>query len=214
MNNSSIPARTRVKICGITRPQDGAAAAAAGADAIGLVFYPVSPRAVTIARALAICAELPPFVARVALFVNASEADIRAVLDQVPIDLLQFHGEETAAECDLYGVPYVKVARVRADFDLGLFTCSYPNACGILTDSYKASVQGGTGATFDWSLLPAGGEKPLILAGGLTATNVAAAIRQVRPYAVDVSGGVETAKGIKDAARIAEFIREVDNVER
>lgn len=213
MNNPRTPTRTRIKICGITRPQDGVAAAVAGADAIGLVFYSSSPRAVTIAQAQAICAELPPFVTRVALFVNAPESNIRAVLAQVPIDLLQFHGEETAADCDIYDRPYVKVARVQPGFDLELFTCRYPKACGILADSYQAGVQGGSGVTFDWSLLSGRGGKPLILAGGLTATNVVAAIRQVQPYAVDVSGGVESAKGIKDAARIAEFIREVENVE-
>lgn len=212
MNPSS--ARTRVKICGITRPEDAVAAAAAGADAIGLVFYPASPRVVSIEQAAAICAALPPFVSRVALFANAAPAEIRAVLEQLPIDLLQFHGEETAADCDRYSHAYIKVARVQPDFDLELFNCRYPGACGILADTYQSGVQGGTGATFDWSLLPQQRRKPLILAGGLTAANVAAAIRQVRPYGVDVSGGVEADKGIKDAARIAEFIHEVDNVER
>lgn len=211
-------ARTRVKICGITCPEDALAAAAAGADAIGLVFYPPSPRAVNVEQAQAICAVLPAFVSRVALFVNASASEVRAVLEQLPIDCLQFHGEETLADCEQFNRPYIKAARVQTGFDLNQFACRYDSACGILADAYQADLMGGTGATFDWSLLIAGrGEsprKPLILAGGLTPANVATAIRQVRPYAVDVSGGVESSKGIKDAARIAEFISEVDNLER
>lgn len=205
--------RTRVKICGVTRREDAICAAAAGADAIGLVFYAPSPRAVDVERARAISAVLPPFVTRVGLFVDPDPADVFAVLDRVPIDLLQFHGDETAADCDRYGVPYIKAARIRSDFGLDQFISRYPGACGILADTYQSDLRGGTGQRFDWSMLPARRAKPLILAGGLTQENVAEAVRQVRPYAVDVSGGVEVQKGIKDADRIAAFIREVHNVE-
>lgn len=216
MTASTDQHRTRVKICGITRPEDAVAAAAAGADAIGLVFYSPSPRAVTIEQAQEICAALPPFVTRVGLFVNADRATISATLAGVPIDLIQFHGDEIAADCEIFGRPYIKVARVQPDFDfdLDLFTSRYPGACGILADTYQADIQGGTGAVFDWSLIPDRRAKPLILAGGLTPDNVADAVRRVRPFGVDVSGGVESSKGTKDAARIAAFIREVNNVER
>ena len=214
MNPATQTRLTRVKICGITRPADAIAAAAAGADAIGLVFYGPSPRAVTIEQAREICAALPPFVTRVGLFVDADRATVSETIAGVPIDLIQFHGDETVADCEGFGRPYIKVARVQPDFDLDRFTSRYPGACGILADTYQADVQGGTGAVFDWSLIPDRRAKPLILAGGLTVDNVAAAVRRVRPFAVDVSGGVESAKGIKDAARIAAFIREVNNVER
>jgi len=214
MNPTQAPRRTRVKICGISRPEDAEAAALAGADAIGLVFYEPSPRAVTIERAQAICAVLPPFVTRVGLFVNPEPAMARKVLTSVPIDLLQFHGEETAAECESFGRPYIKAARVQPDFDLDLFISRYAGACGILVDTYQADKQGGTGKVFDWSLIPDRYNKPLILAGGLKADNVADAIRRVQPFGVDVSGGVESAPGIKEAEQILEFIREVNNVER
>lgn len=206
-------ARIRIKICGITRSEDAVSAAEAGADAIGLVFYAASPRAVDIDRARAICAVLPPFVTRVGLFVDPDPAAVRAVLDNVAIDRLQFHGDETAADCERYGVPYIKAARVQKGFDLDRFTSRYPGACGILVDTYQAGIQGGTGKCFDWSLLPARRAKPLILAGGLTPGNVADAIRQVHPYAVDISGGVESARGVKDADRITAFVQEVHNCE-
>jgi len=205
--------RTRVKICGITRVNDAVAAAAAGADAIGLVFYPSSPRAVTIEQAREICAALPPFVTRVALFVNPEPAEVSAVLAALRVDLLQFHGEEKPDDCAAFGLPYIKAVRVQAELDLDSFNSRYARACGILLDTYQADVQGGTGSVFDWSVIPARRDKPLILAGGLTPENVAGAVRKVRPFAVDVSGGVETAKGIKDAARVAEFIHEVEDVE-
>ena len=205
--------RTRVKICGITRPEDALVAAMAGADAIGLVFYAPSPRAVTIEQAREICAVLPPFVTRVGLFVNAVRTTVSETIAAVPIDLLQFHGDESAADCEGFGVPYIKAARVQPDFDLELFASRYAGACGILADTYHADIQGGTGKTFDWSLIPGQRTKPLILAGGLTTDNVAAAVRRVHPFGVDVSGGVESSKGIKDATRIAAFIREVNNVE-
>jgi phosphoribosylanthranilate isomerase len=203
--------RTRIKICGITRPDDGLAAAELGADAIGLVFYSPSPRAVTLEQARQIAAALPPFVCKVALFVDPAPAYVNDVLASVPIDLLQFHGDEAAADCNGYGVPYIKAARVQPGFDLDLFTSRYPDACGILLDAYAPDRRGGTGITFDWSLIPEQREKPLLLAGGLHAGNVAEAVRIVRPYAVDVSGGVEADKGIKDPARVAAFIHEVQN---
>lgn len=206
--------RTRVKICGISRPEDAEAAALAGADAIGLVFYEPSPRAITIEQAQAICTALPPFVTRVGLFVEPEPALVRKVLDSVPIDVLQFHGDEAATDCESFGKPYLKAARVQPGFDLDLFISRYPGACGILIDSYQAGKQGGTGKVFDWSLIPDRHNKPLILAGGLKADNVMAAIRRVQPLGVDVSGGVESAPGIKDAGLISQFIREVNNVER
>lgn len=211
MNDSQTKCRTRIKICGITRPTDGAAAAELGADAIGLVFYAPSPRAVTLERAREIATTLPPFVCKVALFVDPEPAYVNEVLAAVPIDLLQFHGDETAADCSRYGMPYIKAARVQPGFDLDLYSCRYPDACGILLDAYLPGRQGGTGTTFDWSMIPSERTKPLILAGGLHAGNVADAVRRVQPYAVDVSGGVEADKGIKDPARMAEFIHEVQH---
>lgn len=214
MTLQQAPQRTRVKICGISRPEDAEAAGLAGADAIGLVFYEPSPRAVTIEQAQAICAALPPFVTRVGLFVDPEPALVREVLNSVPVDILQFHGEETAADCESFGKPYLKAARVQPGFDLDLFISRYPGACGILVDTYQADKQGGTGKVFDWSLIPDRHNKPLILAGGLKTDNVADAVRRVRPFGVDVSGGVESAHGIKDAVLMYEFIREVNNVER
>lgn len=205
--------RTRVKICGITRPEDGIAAARYGADAIGLVFYPSSPRYVTIAQAQAITAALPPFVTVVGLFVNATPAEVTRVLGAVRLDLLQFHGDESPANCDAHGVPYVKALRVGGDTDIRALASSYKNARGILLDTLVQGVPGGTGQTFDWNQVPRDLAQPLILAGGLTPENVAQAIRTVRPYAVDVSGGVEASKGIKDAMKIAAFINEVTRVE-
>ncbi|WP_028696255.1 phosphoribosylanthranilate isomerase [Pseudomonas cremoricolorata] len=199
----------RSKICGITRIEDALAAAEAGADAIGLVFYAKSPRAVDIHQARAIIAALPPFVTTVGLFVNASRCELGEILDAVPLDLLQFHGDETAAQCEGHGRPYIKALRVRAGDDLEAACQSYPGACGMLLDAYVAGVPGGTGQAFDWSLVPATLSKPIILAGGLAADNVGAAIAQVRPYAVDVSGGVERSKGIKDAGKIQAFMQAV-----
>lgn len=204
--------RTRIKICGITRPQDGQEAARLGADAIGLVFYPSSPRAVNIDQAQAICSSLPPFVTRVGLFVNATRAEINKVLETVPLDLLQFHGDETPTECAGFGRPYMKALRMAAEINVMAQAEAYPDAAGILLDSYQAGVPGGTGQTFDWERVPRGIKQPIILAGGLTPQNVATAIEQIRPYAVDVSGGVEKAKGIKDRDKMAAFINEVIRV--
>lgn len=203
--------RTRVKICGITRPEDGLAAARLGADAIGLVFYARSPRAVDAERAAAIVRSLPPFVTAVGLFVDAPRADIEAVLARVPLGLLQFHGDECPADCGTYGLPYIKAVRMRPGLDLAGFAGAYPDAAGLLLDAYVAGVPGGTGERFDWGRIPRDFDRPLILAGGLDADNVAAAIEQVRPYGVDVSGGVEAAKGIKDHQRLQAFFRGVEH---
>ncbi|MEY3651512.1 MAG: N-(5-phosphoribosyl)anthranilate isomerase [Pseudomonadota bacterium] len=203
--------RTRVKICGITRVEDALIAVGHGADAIGLVFYPPSPRYVTPALAAEIVNALPAFVTVVALFVDASRADIEAVLSQVDIDLIQFHGQETADECRQYGKSYMKAIRVKSDTNLVQYATEYSDAKALLLDTYADGVPGGTGQVFDWALIPKNLSKPVVLAGGLDAENVEQAIRQVKPYAVDVSGGVEFKKGIKDAAKIAAFMRGVSN---
>lgn len=201
--------RTRVKFCGITRREDALAAARLGADAIGLVFYAPSPRVVTIGQAREVVAGLPPFLSTVALFVNPAAEEVRAVADAIRPSLLQFHGEEPPAQCAQFGIPYIKAVRVRPGIDLPAEIERYENAAAILFDSYHDDRHGGTGATFDWSLLPAAVAKPFILAGGLTPDNVAAAIARVRPYAVDVSGGIEISKGIKDLTKMQAFLREV-----
>jgi phosphoribosylanthranilate isomerase len=198
--------RTRVKICGITRIEDALAAAAAGADAIGLVFAAASPRCVTPAQACALCAVLPPFVTAVGLFVDAPAAEVRAVLGQVPLDLLQFHGSEPAQACRGFGRPYIKAIHMKDGLDVGVEAGRYPDAAGLLLDVYHPRLAGGSGERFDWTRVPRDLGRPLVLAGGLTPDNVAQAVRQVRPYAVDVSSGVEQAKGIKDAAKIAAFV--------
>jgi phosphoribosylanthranilate isomerase len=201
--------RVRSKICGITRVEDALAAVEAGADAIGLVFYAKSPRAVDIEQAKAIVAALPPFVTSVGLFVDMPRETLQALLREVPLDLLQFHGDESPADCEGFARPYIKALRVRADQDVARMMAPYSGACGILLDTFVEGVPGGTGAAFDWSLVPREACKPIILAGGLTPDNVAQAIAQVRPYAVDVSGGVEAAKGIKDAGKIKAFLQAV-----
>lgn len=203
--------RTRVKICGITRVEDALIAVAQGADAIGLVFYPPSPRYVTPAQAAEIVNALPAFITVVALFVDASRADVEAVLSQVNIDLIQFHGQETADECRQYGKSYMKAIRVKSDTNLVQYMTEYSDAKALLLDTYAEGVPGGTGQVFDWTVIPKNLSKPIVLAGGLDAENVEQAIRQVKPYAVDVSGGVEFKKGIKDAAKIAAFMRGVSN---
>ena len=202
-------ARTRVKICGITRPEDGVRAALLGADAIGLVFYAPSPRAVTPRRATEIAAALPPFVARVGLFVDAPAAEIEAVLAAVHLDLLQFHGQETEADCRRFGRPYLKAIRMKPELDVAAALSAYPSAAGFLLDAYHPALPGGSGESFDWGRVPAGQDRPIVLAGGLTPDNVVEAVRRVQPYAVDVSSGVESAKGIKDPGKMAEFIRGV-----
>lgn len=203
--------RTRVKICGITRPQDAVAAVAQGCDAIGLVFYAPSPRNVSIAQAQAICAAIPPFVTVVGLFVDADPHWIEEVRASVPLALLQFHGDESPEVCASHGMPYMKAIRVKPGLNLLQYAADYAAAQALLLDAYAEGVAGGTGQTFDWKLIPQDIPKPVVLAGGLTAANVTEAIRQVRPYAVDVSGGVEQSKGIKDAEKIAAFMRGVSN---
>lgn len=197
----------RVKICGITRVEDALAAAKAGADAIGLVFYAKSPRAVDIEQAREILAVLPPFVTSVGLFVDAERSELERILASVPLDLLQFHGDESVQQCEAFGRPYIKALRVKAGDDIAAQVARYPSAQGILLDAYVEGVPGGTGEAFDWSLIPQTLSKPLILAGGLRPDNVAEAVSRVRPYAVDVSGGVEASKGVKDVEKVGAFIR-------
>ncbi len=200
---------TRVKICGITRPEDALAAAEAGADAIGLVFYDKSPRAVDIGQAWEILDVLPPFVTTVGLFVNADAQTIEDILVEVPLDLLQFHGDEAPDFCEQFGTPYIKAVRMREGTDLKGIAQRYTAAQGLLLDTFRPGVPGGTGEVFDWSLAQQPCDKPIILAGGLRPDNVAQAIAQVRPWAVDVSGGVEKEKGIKDSGKISAFIQAV-----
>ncbi|HEX6529724.1 MAG TPA: phosphoribosylanthranilate isomerase [Burkholderiales bacterium] len=203
--------RTRVKICGITRPADAAAAARAGADAIGLVFYPPSPRYLSVERAREIRDALPPFVQAVGLFVNADAAQVAQVIGRVHPAMLQFHGEETPEFCTQFGLPYVKACRVKKGVSALEYLRPFSQAAAWLFDSYVPEY-GGVGESFDWSLVP-NTDKPVILSGGLSSLNVADAIRRVRPWGVDVSSGVESGKGIKDAAKIAAFIAEVRNAD-
>jgi len=202
--------RTRVKICGITQRQDAEFAAEIGVDAIGLVFYDASPRAVTVAQAEQILFGLPPFVSVVGLFVDAEVADVQRCLAALPIDLLQFHGDESPEYCAQFNVPYMKAIRMRDEIVLTDIAEQYADASALLLDSYQAGVPGGTGKVFDWSMIEAI-DKPVILAGGLNTDNVANAIQQVHPYAVDVSGGVEKDKGIKDRMKMRAFMQEVKN---
>jgi len=199
--------RTRVKICGLTRESDLAAAVAAGADAIGLVFYAPSPRAIGAEQARALVAALPPFVISVGLFVDAEPDFVRSVLARVPLAMLQFHGEEPPAYCDAFQRPWIKAVRMRPETDLRALTRRYRDARGLLLDTYDPSAAGGTSRRFDWDLIPEWLAPGIILAGGLDPGNVAEAIRQVGPYAVDVSGGVESAKGVKDRAKLEAFLR-------
>lgn len=201
--------RTRIKICGITRPEDGLEAARLGADAIGLVFWVPSPRHVEVARAREIIAALPPFVTVVGLFVDAQPNYIEDVLRAVPLDMLQFHGNEAPSDCERFGTPYLKAVRVRGAEDIAAAQARFAGARGLLLDAYRPEMPGGTGHRFDWGMIPQRLSKSVILAGGLDPANVTAAVRQVRPYAVDVSSGVETDKGIKSAAKVAAFIQGV-----
>lgn len=201
--------RTRVKICGITRVEDALSAVCAGADAIGLVFYAPSPRCVSVVQAQKIVAAMPPFVSVVGLFVNASTAEIQSILSQLHLDVIQFHGDETPAQCAQINLPYYKAIRVKPDTNLLQCAIEFNAAKALLLDAYSEQAYGGTGHTFDWNLIPNNLPKPIILAGGLDANNVANAIQQARPYAVDVSGGVELTKGIKSAGMIAAFMQAV-----
>lgn len=198
---------TRVKICGITRVEDAVAAARLGADAIGLMFYAKSPRAVSGDQARRIVRGLPPFVATVGVFVDPAPEEVRAALAAVPLHLLQFHGDETPEFCTQFGVAYLKALRVRPGLDLIQYAARHAGAKALLLDAFVQGAHGGTGQTFDWSLIPGALPLPVVLSGGLDPGNVAEAVRRVRPWAVDVSSGVEAARGVKDPQKIAAFIQ-------
>lgn len=203
----------RVKICGITNSEDAKLACDSGADAIGLVFYPPSPRNVTIEQAVKVLSTLPPFITSVALFVNAQRQEIEQVLDQVAIDLIQFHGDESEEFCSSFNRPYIKAVRMKEGLDLYAIQNDYTSARGLLLDTYKKGIPGGTGEAFNWDKVPHDLNLPVILAGGLVPDNIAQAIKQVKPYAVDVSGGVEAAKGKKDSAKIIRFMENVKHAD-
>ena len=203
--------RTRVKYCGITRPKDALHAAEIGVDAIGLVFYNKSPRSVTIEQAKTIADSLPAFVTTVGLFVNADPVDVEKIAHEVNLDLLQFHGDESAAECEGFDQPYIKAIRMREELDLDQLSGEYQNASGLLLDAYDKNLFGGTGKSFDWSMIPDQRSLPIILAGGLDPENVGQAISDVHPYAVDVSGGIEASRGIKDKEKMNAFMRGVNS---
>ena len=202
--------RTRVKICGFTRVEDAVCAAHLGVDAIGLVFYPPSPRHIEIEQAIKIVNALPAFTSIVALFADEQETRIREVLAQVPIDFLQFHGEEPAEACRIYGKRYLKAVTMRDNIDISSLALHYHDAAGLLLDAYHPDAKGGTGCRFDWDLIPKQCNLPVILAGGLDETNAKQAVQTVRPYALDVSSGVEAEKGIKDSLKMAAFIKQVN----
>ena len=203
----------RVKICGITSVTDALNAANAGADALGFVFYAKSPRYVTPEQAAEICQALPPFVTSVGLFMNADAEQVRATLDIVSLDLLQFHGSETPEFCRRFGRPYIKALGIQGLVDFAEQADLYPDALGILVDSHALGKAGGTGQTFDWKLLPKNYSKPIILAGGLNPENIAEAVRETSVYALDLSSGVESSPGIKSKAKIDALMREVKHVE-
>lgn len=202
-----------MKICGITRPIDAVDACKAGADAVGLVFYKPSSRYVDVITAAAIADAMPPFVQRVGLFVNASEAEVASTLSQVDLDLLQFHGDELPDYCESFGRAYIKAFAMKPGFDIKSAMQLHRRAKGFLLDTYHPGQPGGTGQTFNWSEFPRISDKPLILAGGLTAANIAEAVERCQPYAVDVSGGVESGKGIKSSAMIRAFISKAKSIE-
>jgi len=211
--------RTRVKICGITAPDDALAAARAGADAIGLICYPPSPRYVDPARAAGITSVVPPFVTRVAVFVNPTRTAVATVIEHARIDMLQFHGDEEPGFCASFGLPYLKAVRVRPRLDLLEYLAPYQAAAGWLLDTFREDKYGGIGAAFDWALIPQGLARPIILSGGLDVANVRDGIERIHPWAVDVSSGVEievdgvAAKGRKDHRKIERFVAEVRNAE-
>lgn len=201
--------RIRVKICGFTRKEDARMAAHLGVDAIGLVFYAPSPRYVEIDQAIEIVRVLPAFTSVVALFVDAKPAQIRTVIDNVPIDCLQFHGDESPDDCRGYGKRYIKAVRMQPGLNVHQLATTYNDADGLLLDAYHADAKGGTGFVFDWNLIPSDCTLPIILAGGLNSGNARLAIQTVRPYALDVSSGVESIKGIKDPQKMRAFMKEV-----
>ena len=200
----------KIKICGFTQAQNARDASLLGIDAIGLVFYDKSPRYVEIERALEIVQALPPFINRVGLFVNADSYYIDEVLCEVPLDTLQFHGDETPLECQQYGLPFMKALRVNEQTNIPKLAQDYHQANGLLLDAYNSTTYGGTGESFDWSLAKVDIDFPIILAGGLNPETVGKAIQQVNPYAVDVSSGVESSKGIKDIQKIQKFIQQAN----
>ncbi|MBK1717927.1 phosphoribosylanthranilate isomerase [Thiocystis violacea] len=201
--------RTRVKICGLTGARDIEAVVTTGADAVGFVFHPASPRAVTPEQARSLCRALPPFVTAVGLFVDAARETIEATLDQVPLDLLQFHGDEDPAFCAGFGRRWIKAVRMRPGIDLVLERERFAASDGLLLDAYEPGRAGGTGSRFDWDRIPGTIASDILLAGGLDPTNVAEAIERVRPYGVDVSGGVESSRGVKDPELIFAFMQGV-----
>lgn len=205
--------RTRIKVCGFTRHDQARTAAELGADAVGFVFYPPSPRNVASNIAAEICTILPPFVTTVGLFVDEDAEVVRSVLQQVPLTLLQFHGDESPDYCTQFGLPFIKAVRVKPGLDLLQYARDFQKARGLLLDAYVPGVPGGTGERFDWSLIPQNLDMPIILSGGLEPSNVEHAVRSVRPWAVDVSSGVESGKGIKDAAKMSAFINGVRNAD-
>ncbi|UTA49281.1 phosphoribosylanthranilate isomerase [Simiduia sp. 21SJ11W-1] len=201
--------RTRIKICGITQLENLLAVEACGVDALGFVFYPPSPRAVTAAQAATLVKALGPFTQRVGLFVNANAREVEAVLAEVALSMLQFHGDEPAGFCEQFGRPYFKALRMRDDLDIAAAMAAHPKAAGFLLDAYRPGVPGGTGEQFDWARVPAHNRRPLVLAGGLSAGNVAQAIEQTGVYGVDLSGGVEAAPGVKDIEKVRALVAAV-----
>lgn len=204
--------RVRIKICGLTRPEDARCASGLGVDAIGLNFYPPSPRFLSVPAARAVRASVPAFVTPVAVFVNPGAEEVRRVIGEVGVDVLQFHGTETARFCEDFGLPYLKAIAMREGVDLAAAVREYPSAAAWLLDVHDPGRWGGTGRTFDWSAARGSFERPIVLAGGLSPENVEDAIRRVRPFAVDVCGGVESAGGVKDEARLAAFVKRVEGV--
>ena len=204
--------RVRIKICGLTRPEEVRCASGLGVDAVGLNFYPPSPRFLSVPAARAVRARVPAFVTSVAVFVNPGAEEVRRVIGEVGVGMLQFHGTETARFCEDFGLPYLKAIAMREGVDLAAAVREYPSAAAWLLDVHDTEKWGGTGRTFDWSAVRGSFERPLVLAGGLTPENVEDAIRLVRPFAVDVCGGVESAGGVKDEAKLAAFVRRVEGV--
>lgn len=201
--------RTRIKICGLTRPCDAKSAAACGVDALGLIFYNPSPRSVSLAQAAEIAAVVPPFVTLVALFVNPEAQFVERVMERLPVGMLQFHGDESSGFCEQFRMPYLKALRMRPDVDLAQEAIAYRSASGLLLDTYRPGTPGGTGEAFSWDAIPPGLVRPVVLAGGLHAGNIGLAISQVHPAAVDASSGVEVAPGEKDPRMIAGFVEAV-----
>lgn len=206
--------RARIKMCGIKTPKDAVYAASLGVDAIGLVFYEKSPRNISIVEAKAIVDALPAFVTVVGLFYNASAEQVDKTLSSVALDCLQFHGVETPEFCTSFDKPYIKAIPMLSDIDLSNYIQAYPTASGYMLDAMASDQAGGTGKTFDWSLIPEGLQKNIILAGGLTPQNVAEAITKTQCYAVDVSSGIESSRGVKDKEKMAAFAKEVNRINK